>query len=253
MFTASPSLRAAFATRDARASRASRSAARTSSPRAFWKKAAPEPEPEPEPKKFSLFGGAKTSRAPPEPQYVYEETKGEAYARIRKQRAKRKAEFEAREKGGFASAVWKVTSALDFQEDIEADRGLLRAAKNMKKGDKMDRAQYGALRRKVGGSKSGFFGESVDVKVRALERSLVARRIPRRRRARARLLLFSLSRAHRISNATFSFARAQGKYTDAGYVDQEDDGVPQFAYGSFLGVVVVAVLATTVWVASQVP
>ena len=66
--------------------------------------------------------------------------------------------------------MWKVTSALDFQEDIEADRGLLSAAKNMKKGEKMDRAQYGALRRKVGGSKSGFFGESVDVKVRQSSR-----------------------------------------------------------------------------------
>ena len=174
MFATSPALRAAFAARDARSSTPTSRGARTASTtttRAFWKKAEPEPEPEPEPKKFSLFG-AKKSRAPPEPEYIYEETKGEAYARIRKQRAKRKAEFEAREKGGFASALWKVTSALDFQEDIEADRGLLSAAKNMKKGEKMDRAQYGALRRKVGGSKSGFFGETVDVKVRQSSRAI---------------------------------------------------------------------------------
>jgi len=75
----------------------------------------------------------------------------------------RKAEFEAREKGGLSQALFKVTRALDFQEDIAADRGLLRDAKRMRKGESMSTEQYGALRRKVGGTKGGFFGESVDV------------------------------------------------------------------------------------------
>ena len=92
-----------------------------------------------------------------------EESKTDAYARIRKERERRRKEFEAREKGGLSAAFLNVTKALDFQEDIAADRGLLNSAKRMKKGESMNRDQYNAVRRKVGGTKSGFFGESVDV------------------------------------------------------------------------------------------
>jgi len=139
---------------------------------AFWKKEAPTTPPSPPRKESSsssggLFGKRqrKSSQQQQQPQtpVAYEETKTEAYARIRKQRAMRKAEFEAREKGGLSQALFKVTRALDFQEDIEADRGLLRDAKRMRKGESMSTEQYGALRRKVGGTKGGFFGESVDV------------------------------------------------------------------------------------------
>ena len=136
---------------------------------AFWKKEAPTTPPSPQKESSSggLFGKRqrKSSQQQQQPQtpVAYEETKTEAYARIRKQRAMRKAEFEAREKGGLSQALFKVTRALDFQEDIEADRGLLRDAKRMRKGESMSTEQYGALRRKVGGTKGGFFGESVDV------------------------------------------------------------------------------------------
>lgn len=135
---------------------------------AFWKKEAPTTPPSGKESSSSSSGGLfgkrqrKSSQQPQTP-VAYEETKTEAYARIRKQRAMRKAEFEAREKGGLSQALFKVTRALDFQEDIEADRGLLRDAKRMRKGESMSTEQYGALRRKVGGTKGGFFGESVDV------------------------------------------------------------------------------------------
>ena len=139
---------------------------------AFWKKEAPTTPPSPPRKESSssssggLFGKRQrksSQQQQQQPPVAYEETKTEAYARIRKQRAMRKAEFEAREKGGLSQALFKVTRALDFQEDIEADRGLLRDAKRMRKGESMSTEQYGALRRKVGGTKGGFFGESVDV------------------------------------------------------------------------------------------
>ena len=143
--------------------------------KSFWKKEAPPPPPPPPAKKKGLFGNFQKPSGDVSPaqgktntvkdvEYAYEETKTEAYARIRKQRALKKAKFEAREKGGFSQALFKVTRALDFQEDIAADRGLLSAAKRMRKGESMSTEQYGALRRKVGGTKGGFFGESVDVK-----------------------------------------------------------------------------------------
>lgn len=136
--------------------------------KSFWKKEAPPPPPPPPAKKKGLFGNFQKpsgdANTVKDVEYAYEETKTEAYARIRKQRALKKAEFEAREKGGFSQALFKVTRALDFQEDIAADRGLLSAAKRMRKGESMSTEQYGALRRKVGGTKGGFFGESVDVK-----------------------------------------------------------------------------------------
>ena len=180
--------------------------------RALFGRKEPEAPPPPPPKKslFS-FGGTKTTRETPKKtrdvEYASQETMSDAYARIRKQRAFRKAEFEAKEKGPLASALFSVTRALDFQEDIKEDRGLLRAAGRMQKGDKMSTEQYGALRRKVGGTKSGFFGESVDV---------------------------------------------EGSYVDSGYVDIDDVDGDVTAKG-FLALVVVGVLATTVWVASQVP
>ena len=95
---------------------------------------------------------------------VYEESKSEAYARIKKQRAKTKAKFEAQEKGGASLFFFNALSAVNFEEDIKEDRGLLAAAKRMGKGDKMSREQYGALQRKVGGTKGGFFGENIFAK-----------------------------------------------------------------------------------------
>lgn len=179
------------------------------------KKSSPPPPPTPAKKSRFGFGAERTSSpAPPKQQqvrdfeYNAQESMSESYARIRKQRARRKAEFEAKEKGGLSAAIFSVTRALDFQEDISADRGLLARAKSMQKGDKMSKEEYGALRRKVGGTKGGFFGESVDVK---------------------------------------------GKYVEAGYVDAESELVGDLAYAPFLGLVVFAVLATTVWVAAQVP
>lgn len=95
------------------------------------------------------------------------ESMTEAYARVRESRKKyfeqERRDQEAREKGGLAQVLNQVTGALDFQENIEADKGLLNAAKRMKKGDTMSDEQYGALKRKVGGTKGGFFGETVEV------------------------------------------------------------------------------------------
>lgn len=42
------------------------------------------------------------------------------------------------------------TQALDFQEDIAADQGLLAKARRLRKGDKMSRDEYNAVQRKVG-------------------------------------------------------------------------------------------------------
>lgn len=56
------------------------------------------------------------------------------------------------------------------QEDIESDRGLLNAAKRLGKGEQMSREQYGALKRKVGGTKSGFFGENIFAKGEYLDK-----------------------------------------------------------------------------------
>ena len=104
---------------------------------------------------------------------VYEESKSEAYARIKKQRAKTKAKFEAQEKGGASLFFFNALSAVNFEEDIKEDRGLLAAAKRMGKGDKMSREQYGALQRKVGGTKGGFFGENIFAKGEYLDRGYV--------------------------------------------------------------------------------
>jgi hypothetical protein len=45
----------------------------------------------------------------------------------------------------------------------------------MGKGDKMSREQYQALQRKVGGTKSGFFGENIFAKGEYLDRGYVER------------------------------------------------------------------------------
>ena len=77
--------------------------------KSFWKKEAPPPPPPPPAKKKGLFGNFQKPSGDVSPaqgktntvkdvEYAYEETKTEAYARIRKQRALKKAEFEAREK-----------------------------------------------------------------------------------------------------------------------------------------------------------
>merc|ERR1719478_1493423 len=101
-----------------------------------------------------------------------------AYARIREER-KRQAQREkraerAREATGLGKALSGVIGALDFQEDIEADRGLLAGLRGMKKGEKMSREEYGALRRKVGGTKGGFFGETVEARGKYVESGYVA-------------------------------------------------------------------------------
>ena len=65
-------------------------------------------------------------------------------------------------------------AALDFQEDIKADKAALAAAKKLKGGQRMSVESASALRRKVGGTKSGFFGESIDVKGKYVEKGYVS-------------------------------------------------------------------------------
>lgn len=175
MFTAPSSARSSV-----RAPNAARGRRATSVTALFGrKKAAEPPPPPPKVKKSFGFGGAKTPTPAKESaktrdfEVVREESKAEAYARIRKARERSRKEFEAREKGGLAYGLFQVARALDFQEDIAADRGLLKAARSMKKGESMSQEQYGALRRKVGGTKGGFFGESVDVEGKYVDRGYV--------------------------------------------------------------------------------
>ena len=75
--------------------------------------------------------------------------------------------------GALGRALGGIISALDFQEDIAEDRSLLAAAKRLGRGEQMSREQYGALRRKVGGTGSGFFGETVALKGRYADRGWV--------------------------------------------------------------------------------
>uniref|UniRef100_A0A7S2AZ06 Uncharacterized protein n=1 Tax=Pycnococcus provasolii TaxID=41880 RepID=A0A7S2AZ06_9CHLO len=106
------------------------------------------------------------------------ESKSDAYARIRAQREKTRKQRERGEFfekfGGVGSALNGVIGALDFQEDIAEDRDLIKSLRNLGKGEKMSREQYGALRRKVGGTKSGFFGETVESSGRYLESGWLA-------------------------------------------------------------------------------
>mmetsp|Transcript_19812 Transcript_19812/g.33286 ORF Transcript_19812/g.33286 Transcript_19812/m.33286 type:complete len:172 (+) Transcript_19812:116-631(+) len=101
---------------------------------------------------------------------VAEESMTDAYARIREQRkrsaAQRKLEDEG--KGGLS-----LLGALDFQEDIKADRGLLSKAKKLKKGEKMSRESYNAVQRKVSGTSGGFFGEQVELKGKYADKGYV--------------------------------------------------------------------------------
>ena len=175
------------AQRDALAERAKRASARSPTrsvtTRAFWKKEppAPPPPPPPEPKGLAkLFGKKSAGGAPPaqrenvrDVEYVYQESMSDAYARVKKQREMTKKKFEAKEKGGLSLFVFNALSAVNFEEDIEADRGLLAQAKRMGKGDTMSREQYGALQRKVGGTKGGFFGENVFAKGEYLDKGYV--------------------------------------------------------------------------------
>jgi hypothetical protein len=103
--------------------------------------------------------------------------------------------------------MFNALSAVNFEEDIEADRGLLAQAKRMGKGDKMSREQYGALQRKVGGTKGGFFGENIF---------------------------------------------AKGEYLDKGYVETAEEQPVEVVAKPFLALVLVGVLATTVYVVQQV-
>ena len=106
------------------------------------------------------------------------ESKSDSYARIRAQRAKTRKLRERGEFfekfGGVGSALNGVIGALDFQEDIAEDRDLIKSLRNLGRGEKMSREQYGALRRKVGGTKSGFFGETVESEGRYLESGWLA-------------------------------------------------------------------------------
>lgn len=171
--------RAALAKRAERVS--APSPTRSVTTRAFWKKEppAPPPPPPPEPKGLAkLFGKRGASDASPpsdvrDVEYVYQESMTDAYARVKKQREMTKKKFEAKEKGGLSLFMFNALSAVNFEEDIEADRGLLAQAKRMGKGDKMSREQYGALQRKVGGTKGGFFGENVFAKGEYLDKGYV--------------------------------------------------------------------------------
>jgi len=151
--------------------------------KAFWKKEppAPPPPPPPEPKGFAKLFRKKAREQPTQQrevrdvEYVPQETMTDAYARVRKQREKTKKKYQAEEKGGVSLFVFKALSAVNFEEDIVADRGLLRDAKRIAKGDKMSREQYNALQRKVGGTKGGFFGENVFAKGEYLDKGYVER------------------------------------------------------------------------------
>jgi hypothetical protein len=201
----------------ARASARSHSQTRRSvTTEAFWKKEppAPPPPPPPEPKGLAKLFGKKApnveqrqARQVRDVEYVPQETMGDAYARIKKQRDATKKKFEAEEKGGLSLFMFNALSAVNFEEDIEADRGLLRKAKQMGKGDTMSRDQYDALKRKVGGTKGGFFGENVF---------------------------------------------AKGEYLDKGYVERAEEQPVEVVAKPFLAIVLIAVLATTVYVVQQV-
>lgn len=92
------------------------------------------------------------------PDDYVEGSMAKAYAEAREARKK------FAQESGRKSVFSQVVGALDFQENIKADRGLLKGASQLKKGEKMTDEQYGAVRRKIGGTKGGFFGETVEAK-----------------------------------------------------------------------------------------
>merc|ERR1711966_259034 len=143
----------------------------------FGRKKVEPPPPPPPPPPSGPFGFLK-KKAPEQQQqqqvrdveYVPQETMSDAYARVKKQREKKAAMYEAKEKGGLSLFMFNALSAVNFEEDIEEDRGLLSAAKRMGKGEKMSREQYNALQRKVGGTKGGFFGDNIFAKGEYLDK-----------------------------------------------------------------------------------
>ena len=56
-----------------------------------------------------------------------------------------------------------------FLSFLQGDRATLAGMRKMRKGDKMSRDEYNALKRKVGGTYDGFIGEWVDVKGKYIE------------------------------------------------------------------------------------
>lgn len=129
------------------------------------KPAVKEPEPVAPPKKglFSLGSGKKTAVAEP------------ATKKASKAPAKQtdKAEEYKKRVGVFGS----VTSALDFAEvRSKSDAELLYDAKYGKRGadGRMSREQYGALRRKIGGTAKDYWKDWVDVKGQYVEKGYVS-------------------------------------------------------------------------------
>lgn len=87
-----------------------------------------------------------------------------ALGAVRRGRGKQQPEPEPKEEG---NALTRIVNALDFNAvRSKEDADLLYDAKYGKRGadGKMSREQYGALRRKVGGTASDYFKEWVDVK-----------------------------------------------------------------------------------------
>ncbi|BBN11722.1 hypothetical protein MPTK1_5g14220 [Marchantia polymorpha subsp. ruderalis] len=85
--------------------------------------------------------------------------------RVRAQ-AKKSGDGEEKEKEKSKTSLFtSITDALDFaQTRSEKDAELLEDARSAtKSGEKMSREQYGALRRKIGGTYKDFFKDSIDV------------------------------------------------------------------------------------------
>ncbi|KAG6551626.1 hypothetical protein Mapa_006705 [Marchantia paleacea] len=80
--------------------------------------------------------------------------------------AKKSGDGEEKEKEKSKTSLFtSITDALDFaQTRSEKDAELLEDARSAtKSGEKMSREQYGALRRKIGGTYKDFFKDSIDV------------------------------------------------------------------------------------------
>jgi len=107
-------------------------------------------------------------------------TMAQGYARAREAR-KAFAEREKAEREGRVyvppapkkSLMSQVVGALDFQENIKEDQGLLASAGRLRRGEKMSDEQAGALSRKIVGTKAGFFGETVNAEGKYLEKGWV--------------------------------------------------------------------------------
>lgn len=84
----------------------------------------PEPPPAPPPPPPGPFGGLFGKKEPKQQQqqqqvrdfqYEPQESMTDAYARVRKQRAKKAAAFEAKEKGGLSLFMFNALSAVNFE------------------------------------------------------------------------------------------------------------------------------------------